>query len=660
MKSASVWTEEEVKILIELYGQGKGYSEMRDASPLLREKYTSNTTSLRDKILGLQKERIRNNEPLGELSRPLLGEKYDYRNYEKKLSEGTIIPRKRKNIDNVDQMNSKKISKPKKSNNPTDMCVVCPNCKNTLDSKYLLIVGIMCNCGVSPWELLNEMNCKRDWIVYIIQEKMYNGLSDPIEHIGVTMDLMNSIKGHTYFTFEIMKVFTTTRLYTTEIFKVPKKENNCLITTEKINKTIDALLDIKVCVDLPKFSNVKHKSVGLLFYGGITEPVFDDFCFEKDRDCVCTIQCPYRMYHNNWRIKYLDQDVDLWYPLSQSEIEGKLSFYPNEMSLIKKRKCEDSSHYPCSHSDDFYKQVMYRDRCSPYSKCKKLTNCLMRIKNDGYVSQLVDPRTMVSEMLYEKGYTIQTLQKKLDTLKMFLRNMTSREKNVLFGVNNLNEEINGYYKYTIEKRNEIYDLQEKNKQEREKWLPWDDLVELLPTVFEKGTDQEYLGYLLMIKQQTLRNDYATLKIVNYDDDDDKNDNVNENSVNMKEDNYIDFKTKEIVFNHHKNDWYMGKTSFPIKQDLLPILSREAYRRLENGQNFLFENQIGEQMSKNQFGKMMNDLTERLTGKRIGSQMMRKIQTSSVHKNDITRQEAKELAKSQMHSEDTSLKMYRKI
>jgi hypothetical protein len=574
MTQSKNWSKEEVETLVRLYGEGMSFSNMRSESTLLAARYKSSPMSLRDKIFSLQKERIKLNLELGELEKALPSEKYDYRNYAKKLEEGGINVRKRKEFETEMIKDDKSLKK-------------------------------------SKTDTLSE-------------------------------------------------------------YKKKMIKDNTKIKVGDISATVDALIDdLKEEISVfPKMLKIRYNEKCGLLLGQAREIEFSKECFKKINNCRCDIACSIRWYHNMWRKR------DLWFPLCKEEVEeekGKLFesknyntqksdvlyFHNSEKKMEMKMKLSDDDYNKMQYykrtllesiEDTFYEKVMSRMK-----KKSKLTknylSMILHIKKSGVLNSLSTPELIIKKL---EHYELQTLNKKIYVIRLFIENLTYQEKLELIGYDfglslEYIQRMYGYFLKEIEIR---YESQEKTEKEEKNWMPWNELQDLLPRVYIEGTDQEYLAFLLMTRAQTLRNDYSTLKF--------KKDGMDD-EIDEEIDNYVDLDKNMFVWNNYKTDQEYKRLEMKIVDDtVIKELLKFGYRRTLEKKDYIFEGFGKSQMKRQEFGVMLNNLTERLTGKRIGSQMMRKIMVSSARKNDLSLSDSKELAKNAMHSVRMSSSVYRKM
>lgn len=588
------WSSEEEQVLIRLYGEGMSYSDMRKESPLLAARYKKSAVSLRDKIFSLQKDRIKNGIPLGELERQLAQDsKYDYMIYQKSFTEGKIATRKR-NPFNIKASVSKKAKKEE-------------------SMKWI----------------------KRD---------------------------------------------------------LDSKERSSILPEQ-----VNALIDKESKNDFPRFDSERHiDSCGILMGQCIPIEYDDSFCFTGAQKCKCPILCTIRRHQN----KFLKRNE--WFPL---EDVGTVTEYKNLNAPPKDLKggLNPKTIAPFD-SNEFYLEVLCRDPKRKTGVSAQYCKVILTMKKDGSLYHLKNAEFTMRKM---EHLSLHTLKKYLYAINCLFETLSLNEKLRLMGYSCgvAREQFCKYYEDLRDRVDKQYETQKKSLNEEKKWVKWEKLEKSLPRAYITCSDQEYLGYLLMIQQQTLRNDYATLKYIledsgpvykpvvnstskNFDSDSDssvdttsdEDDDIDEMEIDdkpyidsqlnaeplpeldpfdMNEENYVDFKRGIFVWNKYKTVKTHGKKEVPIKEEVLQELKREAYRKRVQCKNYLFVNNRNTQMTRAEFGVMINNVTERMVGKRVGSTMMRKILTTEARAGDMSYEASIKLADSLMHTVSTSSTIYRK-
>lgn len=63
--------------------------------------------------------------------------------------------------------------------------VECPKCSKRLSANHLVQIGIYCECEATKMEICKQIINKYPWFTYILQNKRYTSLSQPVRYIGI-------------------------------------------------------------------------------------------------------------------------------------------------------------------------------------------------------------------------------------------------------------------------------------------------------------------------------------------------------------------------------------------------------------------------------------------------------------------------------------------
>lgn len=63
--------------------------------------------------------------------------------------------------------------------------VECPKCSKRLSANHLMQIGIYCECEATKMEICQQIINKYPWFTYILQDKRYTSLSQPVRYIGI-------------------------------------------------------------------------------------------------------------------------------------------------------------------------------------------------------------------------------------------------------------------------------------------------------------------------------------------------------------------------------------------------------------------------------------------------------------------------------------------
>ena len=207
-----------------------------------------------------------------------------------------------------------------------------------------------------------------------------------------------------------------------------------------------------------------------------------------------------------------------------------------------------------------------------------------------------------------------------------------------------------------------YKSGEKTEKEDENWIDWDDYLkklkeleaEYMDTLEERlkmkrtFTPAEYKKHQVALAfflygVKPLRNDYRTLKIADY---------------NKNKDNYFDMETGEVVLNKYKTSRSYGKSIFSVPEKLREYIKLLMENRpIES--NYLFIKHDGSSLLSSSWSSFILRNSERLLGKRVGSQMLRKSYITYKYRNMPSLATMEAEAEGLGHSLGTELLTYRK-
>lgn len=198
------------------------------------------------------------------------------------------------------------------------------------------------------------------------------------------------------------------------------------------------------------------------------------------------------------------------------------------------------------------------------------------------------------------------------------------------------------------KQGEIYDKQELSASETGKWLPWDEILKVRKQAEDDVTDlktfQSYLLLCIYTYLPPMRLDVGALKVVN--------EAPKEPVCNY----YVNGKHPEILLTEYKTSTKFGTQHIKIPAELVDII--KLYLELYEPE-FLFENNKSQPMSEALLSKNIIDIFKKYTNRAIGVNMLRHAYVSHHRANDMPAKKSKALAKSMMHSPETST-LYRRI
>ena len=210
--------------------------------------------------------------------------------------------------------------------------------------------------------------------------------------------------------------------------------------------------------------------------------------------------------------------------------------------------------------------------------------------------------------------------------------------------------------------------QKLNDKQKANWVNYDELIKLIETLFdrikeqgllqkEKLTRKEYTlfqDYIMLRTYLTFtwRNDFAMMKVINSEKDDDGKDNflLIKNGTPDK-----------FILNQYKTDRKYGKKSVDIPDKLAKVIKK--FLKFNKSGYFLTLQDGIRAMTPNGITKAFNRLFQNELGKTISTSLLRHIVISNMRANDPTIKEQerkeKEIQEKFMHSSGMNDR-YRKI
>jgi hypothetical protein len=429
-----------------------------------------------------------------------------------------------------------------------------------------------------------------------------------------------------------VKTLTNTVIYTGKNMEIlPKYKTNKFDILVDVSGKMHKILEEKrvTLKDIPRISDPYFPGVGILF----SKPIeFKDSlkCFKREVSfCKCTIRCVLRNISNTF---YKNPKKDRWYPLKTQEID-QYRFEevkpPTKDNKDTKDKC-----------DGTFENVI--NNCKNIQESTRITyiQVLSSLYNKGLFYYITVPHLFISEM--EKQYNKSSTIKNLSVILVFLGKISNECMKKLFAPQNftLMHIVQGIYKDCLEEYRKNHDTSTKSLRQETNWVTWKELEDLVEIIKHKDFT-EYITLKLHIHQNTLRNDYGTLKYRNF---------------NEESDNYINLSKGVIVWNKYKTSKHHGCISYNIAELLKEDLEKLVKIRIkENKSDYLF----GRYLTNEQYGGILRGVTKRYLNKSIGSQMMRTIKVTEFRKNEISMEEENEFARNMQHTSNTSRTHYRK-
>ena len=186
------------------------------------------------------------------------------------------------------------------------------------------------------------------------------------------------------------------------------------------------------------------------------------------------------------------------------------------------------------------------------------------------------------------------------------------------------------------KQAEIYEEQRLSTTEQEKFMDWKDILKVQRTM-DKGT-LEHLLVSLYTLQSPMRLDYCSMKVVNAHPD-------------TKDGNYLVMNDKPyFIFTQYKTAKRYGVVIKEVPKALIIV-----FKRYFKGHptDVLFP------MTESAFSKLIGDVFEKHTTKRVTCNILRHSYVSHIKRNDKTIKEQIKLSKDMLHSVSMS-DVYRRV
>jgi hypothetical protein len=617
-KEFEEWTDEQDRMLLEGFDKFKNdYKRISIEYPKLQNQYSG--MRFRDRILMLQRKAIKNGD-----------------------IPDVLVPGKEKILEIPLYKNNK-------------MFITCPTCSRDIYEDVLMIDGLQCQCGIEP-RLLGKGLDKYPWIVYIIS-KEGNELLDQVEYVGVTDNLFKRLYCHSKWMTEgeyririslrigerrCIQIFKPIRNAKKNVSKDESYEyrvnmETCIWREYDIIRRINFYDEYKHITNLDIFSRDTIGVSGIVF--GVLREIDETWCYLEGVDiCECSIPCRIQGEWNTFR------NLPRYYPHDQQDIK-KYAGTSNEQDI------DFEIGLPCERNERFISECVRRNQKITDSTKDTYTQTMMTLCSHGFITECMHPENFIMKL--RDIYTLNTIAKLLACINVFFRNCTPKEKKIIIGndwirIRNIFLQITKLERLKVDA---IVDKQEKSIREVANWIDLPDLISKFDDYFqtkptpESRQYQAYLMAFMHLKQASIRNDYRTLKLFEYD---------------VEKDNYIDWDNGKIVFNRYKNCKHMGRIVHDISDTVYAEISTMRKLRESENCNLLFINTKKEEMSSAAYSIMLSSLFEKITTKNIGSQMLRKITVSYERRNELTPSQNSNLSNLMMHNENTSKRTYRKI
>ena len=259
-----------------------------------------------------------------------------------------------------------------------------------------------------------------------------------------------------------------------------------------------------------------------------------------------------------------------------------------------------------------------------YNYSLKRLKKLMEVKDDGLAWLSDSPKVIefIDGLAYSHNYK--------KTFYIAIVSILKLDKNPLMDV----------YKVKMDdynhKQQEIYEEQLLSATEQEKFMDWKDILKVQRTM-EKGT-LEHLLVSLYTLQAPMRLDYCSMKVV-------------KTHPEAKDGNYLVMSDKPyFIFTQYKTAKRYGVAIKEVPAPLIVVLKRYFKG---HPTDILFP------MTESVFSKLVGDIFEKLTTKRITVNILRHSYVSYHKRNDKLIKQQQKLAKDMLHSVGMS-DLYRRV
>lgn len=292
-----------------------------------------------------------------------------------------------------------------------------------------------------------------------------------------------------------------------------------------------------------------------------------------------------------------------------------------------------------------------------YKICRELNN---KSKKDCDLGDLSFLNNFDSVMKTIKDETLNTRKNRLIAIVVSLK--------AIDGDKELIEKYSEEMTKLAEESEERVKRQKLTDKQRDNWVSYEELIKLVEKLFdaikkedilkkEKLTRGEYTtlqDYILLRTYLTFtwRNDFADMKIIKTEKEDNNKDNFLLLKKGMPD---------KFILNQYKTDSKYGKKTVKIPPSLAKVIKR--FLKFNKSGYFLTLQDGIRPINSNGITKALNRLFEKHLGKTIGSSLLRHIVISHFRKNDPTikqmQEKNKEIEDKFMHSASMN-DQYRKI
>jgi len=537
-------------------------------------------------------------------------------------------------------------------------------CGRTKRWSSLMLHGLKCDCERSLPEMVRQVEKQVGWVVYIVlDEDNETGLTGKVQYIGVSEQVGNRKKGHekdvvqesNFWTFRL-----SFQLGESQMIELLRPESNVQRSGNKgnsdkcrllhdnkwVEKDIceeegmryDGLIDTRYVKRTFIADNVEHMNMIGTVFTTVGRNMGDDekFCFRKDQKiCICERKCAYRKICNALQGKVI------WEGVPAEDVKDTIRPYREVVKVVRGESNPEWDLEYCFRVIDRNEDI--KDSTRKDYKRKITTMWEKGILEKG---NFMEPWKVIAD-LRRRG-TRNTAKSQIVIIMSLLSHMSNVEMVKLFGSNSTRLRL----EYARIQRDifqeEEKELQNKSEREKRNWAKMEEIKEAIirmerdaETVYQY---QRVVWYKMQVWQGPARNEWSTLKVMNWD---------------SGVDNYVDMGRGVIVLNEYKTRGSMGRREMSIALEVKESLGKLVRRREEKGIEWLFVKMNGERFKGSEFSNFVIRGMEKYIGKRIGSQMQRKIYVSEEREGEKRISEKREMSERMLHSERMS-ERYRRI
>jgi hypothetical protein len=538
----------------------------------------------------------------------------------------------------------------KKIDKPRFKCA----CGEEKDWSLLLTKGLKCKCDRKVDEMLEQVENQVEWVVYVVlDENNDDGLSGAVRYVGLSET--KRLKGHEK---ELVKTATFYTLRASVLLGESQLKS-ILTPNENVQRSGNKEFSdyLRIWKD-NSWVNMRIGDNGGQKYGmnkeyGMTKPktyvtAIDDcndmcgliftnvgrcladddgmFCMRKGNDsCACQMKCTYRKILNAM------QDKPIWEGIPVHEVKEIIRPYRQVVKVVTGEKNPSWTLEYCERVIERNKDIRETTMKDYIRKIRTLWESKILQKES-----FERPWELI-EILRKRG-TRNTAKSQIVIIMSLLSHMTNAELLKLFGSHGIDLRIEYMRIQKGLSEEEDREVQQKTEREKRNWVKREDIAKALEQMERDAENTYQYQRVVWYKMQTYmgpaRNEWQSLKVSDYDEE---------------KDNYVDLDKNKIVLNVYKTSEAMGRREFQIAEEVRKDIERIVRRRKEKGIEYMYVKMSGERFVGSEFSNTMIRGMERYLGRRVGSQMHRKIEVTEERKGEKRMKEKSEMSGRMLHS-----------